>query len=77
MLFELASLICLLIVLIWKLALLPMTLELLLLMKMITCFLKGPLVVILILGLTVLNLLMILLTSMIFLGVKVRNMSLI
>jgi len=77
MLFELASLRCLLIVLIWKLALLPMTLELLLLMKMITCFLKGPLVVILILGLTVLNLLMILLTSMIFLEVKVRNMSLI
>ena len=77
MLFELASFKYLLIVLIWKLTLLLMMIELLLLIETITCFLEGSLVVILIWDLTILNLLIILLTLMIFLEVKVRNISFI
>ena len=74
--FELASLSDLLIELMWKFVLLPMILTLSLLLKMITCFLEGSFVVILVLGLTIPDLL-IMFISTIFLGNMVRNMSLI
>ena len=75
--FELVSLKHLLINLIWKLALLPMIFALVLLIRTMTCFLEGPFMVILIFGLTEIDLLIILLISTIFLGDAVENMSLI
>ena len=74
--FELVSLSNLLMELIWNFALLSIILTLSSLMGIMTCFLKGSFVVILVLGLTVPDLL-IMFISTIFLGDIVGNISLI
>jgi len=75
--FKFVSLKCLLIELIWKLALLPIISAFILLIGIMTYFLEGPFVVILILSLTELNLLIILFISVIFLWDTVGNVFLI
>jgi len=75
--FELFSLKHLLIELIWKLVFLLIIAVLLLLIGMITCFLEGIFIVMLIFGLTGLDLLMMLFISIIFLSDTVRNIFLI
>ena len=74
---KLASLSCLLMLTIWKLACFMITSTLLLFIRMITCFHNGSLVVIFNLGLAMFDLWMILLISLIFLGDRVGNKSLI
>jgi len=75
--FKFVSLKCLLIELIWKLALLPIISAFILLIGIMTYFLEDPFVVILILSLTELNLLIILFISVIFLWDTVGNVFLI
>ena len=77
MVFELAFLRCLLMLIIRKLAWFKITSALLLLIETITCFLKSLFMVMLVFGLTVFDLLIILLISMILLEDRVGNAFLI
>ena len=77
MVFKLASLRCLLMLIIGKLAWFKITSTLLLLIRTIICFLEDPFIVMLIFGLTMFDLLIMLLISKILLEDRVENASLI
>ena len=77
MMFDLASLRCLLMLIIRKLAWFKITSTLLLLIRTMICFLEGSFMVMLIFSLNIFDLLIILLISMILLGDRVGNISLI